>query len=179
MSSTISTDGLRIKSLQQKNGQTYPFGADGIYIDMLSGLDLQEQLILNNNLHSLSSTINYNYASEEQIATQIIEIFSDTNSNNIYKKQTIIYPSKQNESDFVTDISPASSFFVVSDSEILDDNAPHLGIKFTAKLDLGDIVTKLYRQENSAWSDEPIHTKRTSFNVDLQDNILGVNESFE
>lgn len=179
MNFPINTDTNRIKSITQKDGNTYPFGSQGMYVDMLSGLDLQEQLLFGNGIHTTSVQVK-----QDNEAIFIIEIFSikeEENTQELYKKETKIYKQKRQRSNIIInnsdDTSIASTFLAADwgEDESPDTSDDTLLIyDFIDTSGFGNVITTLYRKENNAWV--AIHKKKTEVSISLSGQINEIKE---
>lgn len=173
------TDGYRVKTITQKkqgNDITYPLGADAIYIDMMSGLDLQEQLLFGNCLQ-----ITDTYIDRQEDFTEVIEIFQKTdpqdslNQIQYYKKITRIFKEKIEAYNLIKDLNQADILYDPEDPNDPDDDSYFISKEVINGF--GDILVRFFRKENNDWV--LIHSKKTIFEIDDNYNIVHVKEKIQ
>lgn len=107
----------RIKGLRQKNSQgtfnpLVPFGTDGIFVDMVSGLDNEQELKIGGN-HS--STIVEN----QDGSTEITEIFKDVNNSIItYTLVTAIIEQQDGSTEITSTLKQGNTETVLRSKTI-------------------------------------------------------------
>lgn len=82
--------GMRRKTSSSTFGNFVPFGTDGIFTDMASGLDLEQELKLGGNQQ-------VTITEPDEDSTLIVETYSDSKGNEVYKIETLVTKNEREE----------------------------------------------------------------------------------
>ena len=82
--------GMRKKTSSSTFGSFVPFGTDGVFTDMASGLDLEQELKLGGNQQ-------VTITEPDEDSTLIVETYSDSKGNEIYRVETLVTKNEREE----------------------------------------------------------------------------------